>query len=78
MKHRFRFPAIVASLIVALAMALFLPSCGTTHGYWGVHNDYYYQEGSHHKPPKYKKYKKYKKHKKNKHRHHHDHDDDDD
>lgn len=78
MKYRFRLPAIVSAIIVAFATAMILPSCGTMHSYWGVENDYYYQDGPHHhhKPPKYKKYKKPKKHKHH-HHHHHDHDHDD-
>ncbi len=66
----------IALLLLALfAVSTIMPSCGTTHGYWGVENDYY-SDGyhrHHYKKPKPPKHKKHKKHK-----HHHDHDDDDD
>ncbi|MDE6177183.1 MAG: hypothetical protein K2F71_06540 [Paramuribaculum sp.] len=68
----------IIRLVIAIFMALpataALQSCGTTHGYWGLHNDYEIcSDGGHHhhhgKKPKWGK--KHKKHKKHKHHHHH-------
>lgn len=61
-----------------LALLPLLSSCGATHAYWGVENDYEYApSGYYHAPPKHKKvHKKHKpkpkppKHKK--HKKHHD------
>lgn len=59
--------ALIAALIASGCEALV--SCGSTRAYWGVHNEYEFDDGyhrGHYKPKKHKKHK----HKK----HHHDHD----
>lgn len=67
--RRFNFKSRISWLLIALAGAVggsMLSGCGTTRSYWGIENEYEWNDGRyddhHHKPPKHKKHKKHKKH----------------
>lgn len=65
--RRLRKMLVIASMAMILGSGFAISSCGRTHAYWGVQNDYYMDgDGGpgHHDNGKHKGH--YKKHKKNK------------